>query len=57
MQGAEIGDVIDIYTDWISGRYFIEGLTLEVRELDGTIPFAVCDLDLSPAAFWETDPF
>lgn len=26
-------------------------------ELDGTIPMAVCDLDLSPAAFWTTDPF
>ena len=57
MQGVEIGDVLDIYTDDISGRYFVEGLALEVRELDGTIPFAVCDLDLSPAAFWETDPF
>lgn len=57
MCGVEIGDVLDIYTDWISGRYFVEGLTLEVRELDGDIPFAVCDLDLSPAAFWETDPF
>jgi hypothetical protein len=57
MCNAEIGDVIDIYTDWISGRYFIEGLSMEVREADGDIPFAVMDLDLSPAAFWGTDPF
>ena len=57
MQGVEIGDVIDLFTDWISGRYFVEGITLEFRELDGDIPFAVCDLDLSPAAFWTTDPF
>jgi hypothetical protein len=57
MQGAEIGDVIDLYTDAISGRYFIEGITMEVEELDGTIPWAVMDLDLSPAAFWTTDPF
>lgn len=57
MQGVEIGDVIDLYTDWIGGRYFVEGITMEARELDGMIPFAVCDLDLSPAAFWTTDPF
>lgn len=57
MCNAEIGDVIDIYTDWISGRYFIEGIAMEVREADGNIPFAIMDLDLSPAAFWGTDPF
>ena len=57
MCGVEIGDVIDIYSDAISGRYFVEGITLDVRELDGDIPWAVCDLDLSPAAFWATDPF
>lgn len=57
MCNAEIGDVLDIFTDWISGRYFIEGLSLEVTELDGTIPMAVMDLDLSPAAYWTVDPF
>jgi hypothetical protein len=57
MQNAEIGDVIDLYTDWISGRYFIEGMQLEARELDGDIPWAVMDLDLTPAAFWDVDPF
>ena len=57
MQGVEIGDVLDIYADAISGRYFVEGITLEVSELDGDIPMCVCDLDLSPAAFWETTPF
>jgi hypothetical protein len=57
MCGVEIGDVIDLYTEAISGRYFVEGMSLDVRELDGTIPMAVMDLDLSPAAFWETDPF
>ena len=43
--------------DSIAGRYFVEGITIEVRELDGTIPMVVCDLDLSPAAFWEANPF
>lgn len=57
MQGVEIGDVIDITSDWISGRYFVEGLSMEVRELDGTIPDCTCELDLSPAAFWDVDPF
>lgn len=57
MQGVEIGDVIDLYTGQISGRYFVEGITMDVRELDGTIPMVVMDLDLSPAAFWTTDPF
>jgi hypothetical protein len=57
MCNVEIGDVLDIYADAISGRYFVEGITLDVRELDGTIPWAICDLDLSPAAFWTTDPF
>lgn len=57
MKKVEIGDVIDIYTDWISGRYFVEGFTLEVQELDGTIPDATLDLDLSPQEFWSVDPF
>lgn len=57
MQGIEVGDVLDVFTDQISGRYFVEGLTMEARELDGTIPDATLDLDLSPAAFWTTDPF
>ena len=57
MCGVEIGDVLDVFTDWISGRYFVEGITMDVRELDGTIPDATVDLDLSPAAFWTTDPF
>jgi hypothetical protein len=57
MQGVEIGDVLDLYTDSISGRYFVEGITMEVREANGEIPWCVCDLDLSPAAFWTTDPF
>jgi hypothetical protein len=57
MQGVEIGDVLDVFADAISGRYFVEGITMEVQELDGTIPWCVCDLDLSPAAFWTIDPF
>lgn len=57
MQNVEIGDVLDIYTGAISGRYFVEGIGMEVRELDGEIPMVVCDLDLSPAAFWTVDPF
>lgn len=55
MCGVEIGDVLDIYPG--GTRYFVEGITLEARELDGDIPYAVCDLDLSPAAFWTVDPF
>lgn len=57
MKGVEISDVIDLFTGSVSGRYFVEGITMEARELDGTIPYVVCDLDLSPAAWWTTDPF
>jgi hypothetical protein len=57
MQNVEIGDVLDIFTAAISGRYFVEGIGMEVRELNGEIPMVVCDLDLSPAAFWTVDPF
>lgn len=57
MQGIEIGDVLDLTTDWISGTYFVEGITASAHELDGTIPFATVELDLSPAAHWTVDPF
>lgn len=57
MTGVEIGDVINITTDWISGGYFVEGITASARELDGTIPYATVELDLSPRAHWDVDPF
>lgn len=57
MTGVEIGDVINITTDWISGGYFVEGITASARELDGTIPYATVELDLSPRALWDVDPF
>lgn len=57
MQGVEIGDVVEVTTDWISGRYFVEGITASARELDGNIPDATVSLDLSPAAYWTVDPF
>lgn len=57
MQNIEISDVIDLYTGSVSGRYFVEGITIDARELDGDMPYVTCDLDLSPAAWWTTDPF
>lgn len=57
MQGVDIGDTIDITTDWISGTYFVEGITQSARELDGTIPFCETLLDLTPRSHWNTDPF
>lgn len=57
MKGVEIGDVVDVFTGWISGRYFVEGITTRCEELDGTIPNVTVELDLSPAAYWTTDPF
>lgn len=57
MQGVEISDVLDLYTPFIAGRYFVEGITQRAEELDGTIPNVTTELDLSPAAFWSSDPF
>lgn len=57
MTGVDIGDVVDVFTRWISGRYFVEGIRTYARELDGEIPYAEVDLDLSPAAHWTSDPF
>lgn len=57
MCGVEIGDQVVITTDWISGTYFVEGISMEVEELDGTIPDATVELDLSPAGYWASDPF
>lgn len=57
MQGVEIGDIVELTTDWISGSYFVEGITAKARELDGTIPLAEVELDLSPQALWTVDPF
>ena len=57
MCGIEISDVLDLYTPWIGGRYFVEGITQRAEELDGTIPNVTTELDLSPAAFWSSDPF
>ena len=57
MCGIEISDVLDLYTPFITGRYFVEGIKQSAEELDGTIPNVVTELDLSPAAFWSSDPF
>lgn len=57
MCGVEIGDVLDVFDDAITGRYFVEGITMEAHELNGEIPYVICDLDLSPAAWWTVDPF
>lgn len=57
MCGAEIGDTVALTTDWISGDYFIEGITARAHELDGTIPYAEVEYDLSPAAHWTVSPF
>lgn len=57
MCNIEIGDVLELTTDWISGRHFVEGMTIQARELDGTIPMVTMALDLSPEAYWTVDPF
>ncbi len=57
MMGAEIGDIVELDTDWIGGTHFIEGITASAEELDGDIPNATVSYDLSPAAHWTVDPF
>lgn len=57
MKGAEIGDQVELTTDWISGTYFIEGITASVAHGNGTVPDATVTYDLSPAAHWTVDPF
>lgn len=57
MCNVEIGDQIEVTTDWISDTYFVEGITTTAREANGDIPYAEVFLDLSPAAFWTVDPF
>ena len=57
MENAEIGDVVDLTTDWISGLYFIEGISASCAHGNGTIPDASVTYDLSPKAHWDVDPF
>lgn len=57
MTGVEIGDIVELSTDWIGGEHFVEGITISCHELDGTIPDTTVTLDLSPAAHWTVDPF
>jgi len=57
MENAEIGDVVDLTTDWISGLYFIEGISASCAHGNGTIPDATVTYDLSPKAHWDVDPF
>lgn len=57
MCGVEIGDIVELNTDWIGGEHFVEGITASASELNGDVPNATVTLDLSPTAHWTVDPF
>ena len=62
MCGIEIGDLIDITTTHPGGggfneSFFVEGIHYEARPLNSTFPDVTLTLDLSPKAYFDSNPF
>lgn len=60
--GVEISDVVTVTVSHPGGGgidedFYVEGLTYDVRELNGEYQDVTLALDLSPAAYFATDPF
>lgn len=64
--GVDISDTIDFVIDHpggggISETFYVEGLSWSMRpgqkDLDTGFPFITMTADLSPTAYWTTDPF
>ena len=64
--GIDISDVIDVVVGHPGGggvneMYYVEGITYEisplVKDLDTGYPNVTLTLDLSPTAYWTTNPF
>lgn len=64
--GIDISDVIDVAIGHPGGggfaeEFFVEGIHYEIRpgqkDLDTGFPFLTLTIDLSPAAYWSSNPF
>lgn len=65
--GADISDIVSVTIDhpggggFLSSEYYIEGLRIDIRpgpgDLDNAYPIIKHTADLSPAAYWNHNPF
>ena len=59
--GADIGHIVNLVASGpgvgTTDSYFIEGLQYSIRPADPDWGMVDLTLNMSPLAFWETDPF
>ncbi len=63
MTGVEIGDRVQLTTQHVGGGgftgeyFFVEGIRYEARGMTALYPDITCELEVSPAAYYDYNPF